>query len=266
VKEPEMNTERMEKQELIGEVKKFKDYARNLEQELKITQEKLIQSEKMAATAKVIGYIAHELRKPLANIKTFSQFCLTSKNISLDEKVKERIEIILRNVEKADKIIDGTLSFSRQIKISLKSGSINETLDKICQTCESETGSQVRIVKKFSPELPSIKFDHGHIERAFTNIVQNSLQAMRQGGNLTLETILNQKEKKIIVNFIDTGCGISAEEINQIFAPFFTRREGGIGLGLSLAKEIIELHGGHVSAQSKAGEGTTITAELPVEQ
>lgn len=254
-----------EEQKLIGELKKFRDYAGNLEQELKVTREKLIQSEKMAEMAKVIGYIAHELRKPLANIKTFSQFCLTSRNISLDEKVRERLEIILKNVERADNIIDDTLSFSRQIKISLKPGSLNEILDKICKTCESEAGLHVRIIKKFHDELLSIKLDYGHMERAFTNIAQNSLQAMPQGGDLTIETVLNQKEKKVVVNFSDTGCGISADEINQIFVPFFTKRKGGIGLGLSLAKEIIELHRGHVSARSKEGEGTTVTVELPVE-
>ncbi|MDI6642284.1 MAG: ATP-binding protein, partial [Elusimicrobiota bacterium] len=223
------------------------------------------QSEKMAAMAQIIAYIAHEIRKPLANIKTFSQFCLTSKTISLDEKVRERLEIILRNVEKASKIIEDILSFSRPIKITLQVGSINELVEKICQTFESEISSQVRIIRKFSPQLPSIKFDYDHMERAFSNIIQNSLQAMPQGGNLTIETIFNQKEKKIIVNFIDTGCGIPNEEIGQIFDPFFTRREGGIGLGLSFAKEIIELHHGDISAKSKVGEGTTIVIKLPVE-
>lgn len=248
----------LEKQKILGEVEKF-------EQEVKITQEKLIQSEKMAAMAKVIGYIVHELRKPLANIKTFSQFCLTSKTISLEEKVRERLEIILRNVDKAGKIIDDTLSFSRPIKISLKLGSINEIAEKICQTFESEIGSQVRIIRKLSPELPSIKFDYDHMERAFSNIVQNSLQAMPQGGNLTIETIFNQKEKKIIVNFTDTGCGIPDEETSQIFDPFFTKRAGGTGLGLSFAKEIIKLHRGDISAKSKKGEGTAIAVELSVE-
>ncbi|MBN1384557.1 MAG: response regulator [Elusimicrobia bacterium] len=242
----------LEKQKLLGEVKQY--------------QEKLIQSEKMASMAKVTAYIAHELRKPLANIKTFSQFCLTSKTISLDERARERIEIILRNCEKASKIIDDILAISRPIKISLKVGSINEVIEKICQAFESEINSQIRIIRKFSTKLPCLKFDYDHIERAFGNIIMNSLQAMSQRGKLTVETVFNPEEKKVIVSFIDTGCGISDEEIGLIFDPFFARRKGGIGIGLSFAKEIIELHHGDILAKSKKGEGTAITVNLPLEE
>lgn len=256
----------LEKQKLAGEVEKFKDYARNLEREVKVMQDELVQSEKMSAMARVIGYVAHELRNPLANIKTFSQFCLTSRTISLDEKVRERLEIILKNVEKANKIITDTLAFSKPIKISLNIGSINEILEKVCEGFEPDAGAPaVKIIKKLSAKLPSSKFDPGHMERVFSNIVQNASQAMPDGGTLTVETLFNKKEKRITVNFIDTGRGIDEKEVGLIFEPFFTKRQGGVGLGLSFAREIIQLHRGKISAASKEGKGTTITVELPVE-
>jgi signal transduction histidine kinase len=245
----------LEKKKLMGRVDELGDISNSY-------KDKLIQSEKMAAMAKGINYIAHEIRKPLANIKSFSQFCLDSENIPL-EKIKDRLKRILNNSNKASNIIEDTLAFSKPIKLNLSKGSANETLDKVYKNFEQEASSnEIKIIMKLSPQLPLIKFDLNHIERAFNNIVQNSLRAMSCGGTLTIETCADRKN--IVIKFIDTGAGIPEDEIDKIFAPFFTKSEGGIGLGLSLTKDIVKLHGGNVMAMSEQGKGTTIIIELPI--
>ena len=244
----------------------LKNHAVNLEQEIRVVQGKLIQSEKMSAMARVIGYIAHEIRNPLANIKTFSQFCLNSKTITIEEKVRERLELILKNTEKANRIIEDTLTISKPIKLSLNHGSVNDILERVCLDFESAFALvSVRVFKRFFSKLPATQFDNGHMERIFSNIIQNALQAMPGGGALIIETLYQRTENIIMIKFNDTGCGVPQEEIGQIFEPFFTKRKGGIGLGMSLAKEIIELHRGKIFAESTEGKGTTITIQLPVE-
>ena len=245
---------------------KLTGHARNLEQKVKITQDKLFQSEKMSAIARVINYVAHELRKPLSNIKVFSQLCLESKTGQAEGKTRERLEVILRNAEKGSKMIDDIMTFSRPAKITFRNTSIREILDSICKTFQGEElFKNIKFSCELSSEIPVTKCDAGNMERVFYNIVKNGIQAMPQGGKFFIKAEFDAKDSKIVVSFTDTGTGIPEDIIEHVFEPFFTAREGGMGLGLAFTEEIIKLHNGDIRIESKKGQGTIVIVKLPVD-
>jgi len=228
-------------------------------QELKETQAKLLQSEKLASMGQVSASVGHELRNPLSVIKN-STYYLKMK-IKEDPKLVKHLDILDRQVIAAEKIIDDLLTFTRISELSATLTDIHQTIDDVLSITDVPSG--VLIEKNFDPQLLPFQVDSDQIRRVFINLIQNAFQAMNNGGTLKVTT--RQKDGWSEIEFSDTGHGIVPENLEKLFQPFFTTRAKGIGLGLAVSKKIIDQHKGKIQINSDLGKGTTFTISLPTE-
>jgi two-component system NtrC family sensor kinase len=138
---------------------------------------------------------------------------------------------------------------------------INRSYDLAAHSAQLQ---HVQVVKELAPSLPEIIADFDQLQQVFTNLIMNAIQAMPEGGKLTIRTSADDTQLKVAVQ--DTGCGIPAENMRKLFTPFFTtkREVKGVGLGLAVSYGIIQRHHGRIEVQSKVGEGTTFAVFLPI--
>jgi two-component system NtrC family sensor kinase len=232
-------------------------------EELRKTENQLIQSDKVASLGKLAAGVAHEINSPLTGILTYSSLLLKSKKEGDPER--EDLEVIVNETNRCKKIVRGLLDYARQTTPQKTSSDINELLDKSIDLISHQATLQnVRIERKFRPDLPKIMIDVGQIQQVFINILLNAIEAMSQGGNLTVSSSL--EDGMVALAFADTGVGIPEDILPKILDPFFTTKEQGkgTGLGLSVSFGIIERHRGKLQVKSKVGEGTAFTVKLPV--
>jgi len=235
--------------------------------ELKTTQEDLIQAEKLTSLGQMAASIAHEVNNPLAGVLIYTQ--LLSKKIAGDSLSKE---IALDYLSKMDseltrstRLIRNLLDFARQSPPTLREVDLNDVISRaIDLAAHSAELQNIKVVKELNPSLPNLMADFDQLQQVCTNLILNAVQAMPEGGSLTLRTAADNGQLRIEVQ--DTGCGMSPENMRKLFTPFFTTKEKGkgVGLGLAVAYGIIQRHQGRIEVQSKEGEGTTFTIHLPL--
>jgi signal transduction histidine kinase len=233
----------------------FKEMVENL----KDAQDKLVRGEKMALLGQLSGGVAHELRNPLGAIKNAAYFLKMALE-KPDPEVHESIEIIGKEVAISEGIINSILSFARPKQPVMRKTDINDLI--------KEALSRITMPKNVAVStewgaLPTILADPDQLGQAFGNIIRNAVQAMHEGGRLTIKTQAPDAGH-IAVSVADTGAGIPEENIKKIFEPLFTTKAKGVGLGLALTKTLVEGHGGTIKAKSKVGKGSTFTVRLPV--
>lgn len=227
--------------------------------ELKETQEKLVKTEKMAALGRLSAMVAHDLRNPLAVIRNSIYILKRSLSSSQDEKIKKYIRILDEEIGVADTIIEEILSFGRLKNIKLAPFKLNKTLDKLLE--KTDIPKIIKVEKDFDQNISLVRGDKEQLQRVFTNIIRNAVEAMTEGGKLGISTGL--QEDIVLIEISDTGVGISQKDANKIFEPMYSTKIHGTGLGLSACKNIIEAHSGHITAKSKKGKGTVVTVVLP---
>jgi len=231
---------------------------------LESTQKQLIQAEKLNAIGQLAASVAHEINNPLAGVLVYAK--LLSKKISGDNFDKGEAIANLSKIESAvdhcSKIIRGLLDFARQSEPVLKLVSVNGVIDQVISLVGHQADmKKIKVVREEMSPLPPVMADFGQLQQVFGNLVVNAIQAMSDGGNLTISTSV---EKDLVkVDFQDTGHGIPPENMEKLFTPFFTTKEKGTGLGLAISHGIIERHGGKIEAQSEVGKGSTFTVYLP---
>ncbi|NQS89214.1 PAS domain S-box protein [Patescibacteria group bacterium] len=241
------------------ELRKANEALKQKSKKLLEAQEQLIHSERLAAIGQLASGIAHEIRNPLGVIKT-AVYYIKTKVGEENPKVLKHLKIMEKEIGNSDKIISDLLGFSRTKKPSVKPTHLNKVIeDALLVTKLTEN---VKVIKKLSLSLPQVPIDANQIRQVFINIILNAFQAMPNGGELKIETA--EKAHLIEVKFSDTGCGISKENLNKLFNPFFTTKSKGIGLGLAVTQVIIERHAGTIEAKSKSGQGSTFTIYLPL--
>ncbi|NIP30733.1 MAG: GAF domain-containing protein [Candidatus Dadabacteria bacterium] len=244
------------------------DYAKKLEDaniELRETQAQLIQSEKMSAIGQLATGIAHEIRNPL-NIIEGARYYLSNllSNSEKSESVSEYLSYIKQEVERTNKLISNLLKFSKSDAPRFELVDINSTLDNTLALLKKQlSDGSVRDIKNFDENLPSILGDPNQLWQVFVNIIMNAVQAMPEGGVLTIKTY-SENENTICVSFKDTGIGMDEEVQKKIFDPFFTKKESGTGLGLAISYSIIESHNGIIKVESEQGVGTDFQIVLPL--
>lgn len=225
-------------------------------------------SDKVLAFSTMAAGMAHEIKNPLSSIKVLTQ--LMSKKFDDPEYREKFIDIMPREISRIDRIIEGLLSYARSHNPSFEPVSVNEVISEaVSHFRETEPVGRTEIILELG-ELENITADKQQLSQVFVNVMHNAFQAMKDGGRLT---IISGKDKEaaktgwqgIVVTIIDTGPGISAEEKQRIFDPFYSSRYGGTGLGLTIAHGIIEKHNGSIEAES-SGAGTTLIIRLPVSQ
>ncbi len=236
-------------------------------QRLKESQEQLIQAEKLTSLGQLAASIAHEVNNPLSGVLAYTQ--LLAKKVRGDNIPKEVALQYLSKMEaeltRSTKLIRHLLDFARQSPPAFRQLNLNDVVNRAFDLAAHSAELQhVQIVRELDPSLPNLMADFDQLHQVCTNLILNAIQAMPQGGKLTLRTSVDNGQLKMEVQ--DTGCGISPENMRKLFTPFFTTKHEvkGVGLGLAISYGIIQRHHGRIEVQSKKGEGATFTIYLPL--
>ncbi len=235
--------------------------------ERKQAEEQLIQAEKLTSLGQMAASIAHEVNNPLSGVLVYTQ--LLAKKVSADTLSKESALKYLSKMDseltRSTKLIRNLLDFARLSPPSLRLVDINDVVNRALDLAAHSAKLQnIQVIKELNSSLPKLTADFDQLQQICTNFILNAIQAMPEGGRLTLRTSASDSLVKVEVE--DTGCGISQENMRKLFTPFFTTKEKGkgVGLGLPVAYGIVQGHQGRIEVQSKEGEGTTFTIYLPL--
>jgi len=253
------------------------------EQNLRLREE-LQKNEKLKAVATLAAGMAHEIKNPLTSIKTFTEY-LPQKGT--DPAFREKFHhIVGHEVERINHIVRQLLEFSKPSDLDLRESDINKLLDETLDLLNNDfLKYNIKVQKQYTP-LPPINIDPSQMKQVFLNLFLNAVDAMPTGGTITIQTntinptnamnpinsINNPRHttydirntNPVAITITDTGHGIAKEDLKHIFDPFFTKKEGGTGLGLSVVHGIIEKHGGHINVSSRLDYGTIFTITLPL--
>ena len=226
--------------------------------ELESAQEKLVRSERLAAIGELASAVSHELRNPLNVI----QNCVYLLNLSLedssDEEVKNTLQMIRQQVTISNRIVTDLLDFTRAKPPVLNTVNIRDVLKETLSTIQIP--DRIRFVNNCGDLF--ITADGDQIGRAFTNIIVNAIQAIKDTGEIVVTSRV--QGDKVSIEFRDTGCGIPEENLSRIFEPLFTTKTRGIGLGLAITKRLVEANGGSITVESQVGKGAIFTIMLPL--
>jgi PAS domain S-box-containing protein len=240
----------------------------------KLTEEELIQSEKMASLGQLAASVVHEVNNPLAGIMVYIKlFQKKYRNQKLqDEKTEEQLAKMENELDRTTRIIRNLLAFARQSEPSMSPLDINKIIDAALPLVENQINLENIILEKnLDAELPLVQADFDKIQQVLINILLNAIQAMPEGGELTITTstvpavrLVDSYKNAVRIDIKDTGVGIAKENLKKLFTPFFTTKEKGVGvgLGLSVVHGIIGKHNGRIDVDSSPGAGTTFTIYL----
>ena len=231
--------------------------------ELKNLEERFYESQKLAAVGQLSAGIAHEVRNPLSSIKMSLQ--ILEKRMHPTGNDQKRFEIALREVEHLEKLVSDVLIFARPAMPRKETADIRKVLQNALSLAEKEIeDKKIRLQTRFAADLPCLQVDAAMVEQAFLNLILNAVDAMGEGGLLTVSaTASGDGAPMVEVEIRDDGCGIDEQDMRHLFNPFFTRKKYGTGLGLTQVKKIIDLHQGIVDIFSAKGEGTRVRIRFP---
>jgi PAS domain S-box-containing protein len=226
-------------------------------------EEQIIRSEKLNAIGQLAASLAHQIRNPLAIIGSATQYCLEKEESK--DGLKKYFQIIYRNVQNANKIISDLLDFAKPKPLEFRKNDINQILIELYRLLKMDfSKNRIRILRRFDRYLPQIHCDKESLKQVFFNLLMNSRQAMPKGGVISIITRHNSRDQTAEIIIKDTGKGIPKEHMPNIFNPYFTTKEKGIGLGLSIVHSIISKHCGKIIPKSHEGKGTKMTITLPI--
>jgi signal transduction histidine kinase len=211
--------------------------------------------------------IAHEIKNPLVVIGGFTK--RLAKTARLDENESRYVEIITKEVARLESILTEILNYVKESPLLFELCDINGLLDEIIYLLSSDKGwANMKIAKRYDRELPSALCDVQQIKQVFINMLMNSYEAMRGAGTITMSTERTTLDDKsfIAISVQDTGGGFDPAYLDNVFNPFFTTKEKGIGLGLAISKKIVVYHGGDIEVKNKPGEGATFIVHLPSQE
>lgn len=230
--------------------------------EIQDMERALIQLEKMSELGLFAGGIAHEIRNPLWNIKNALK--LIEMKANTDELYKY-VKIADENITRASNIIQDLLYFSKSARLEMNLLDLNQLIKLTLTLIEKQIKrDNIEVKTELSHKLPQVMANENGLKLVIINLIKNAIQAMPEGGKLGIRTEYNDGMVQFSVS--DTGVGISPEDKEKIFAPYFSTKPDGRGFGLSLAHKIIEKHQGRIEVKSKLGEGTTFVVSLPIER
>lgn len=242
--------------EMLGLVIIFEDVTREIRMENEMRR-----ISELAAIGQLAASIAHELRNPLSSIKGAAQYI--RKEYEDHILMCEFLDIIIEEVNVLNKITTEFLDFARPTRFNLKETDVNDVLFRLLQFMQMDISKHaVEVEQSLAYDIPRVIADDKQLEQVFRNVILNALQAMPEGGKLSVQTSAEQEGVSIAIS--DTGLGITEEQLKQIFVPFFTTKTKGTGLGLSIVQKIVENHGGRVGVNSEIGQGTTFKVYLPL--
>lgn len=231
--------------------------------EYKEMEDRLLHSERLAAVGNTVTHIAHEIKNPLLIIGGFARQLLKAE--TLDDKARQKLSIIAEEVSHLEGMVAEMRDFVRRPGAQKRPGKVQVLLQDVLQLFQDafkEHHIQVRQVEE--DRLPALSFDPQQLRQVLINLFKNAMEAMPQGGEITLTTRIRGGQAEISVR--DTGEGMSPEVVGTIFQPYFTTKEKGTGLGLAICQSIVQEHGGCMLADSTPGQGSTFTIQIPLEE
>ncbi len=222
----------------------------------------LVHSEKLAATGRLAASMAHEINNPLQAIHNSLQLVLS---FALEPgEQQEYLQMADEEVQRLMSLVKRILDFARRPQRETKPTNLNDVVEKVLALASKYLQHRhIALRRDLSPDLPAVMAIADELGQVFLNLVLNAVGAMPEGGTLCVSSRLAQ-DGHLTVAFSDTGDGIPPDHLDRIFEPFFSTREEGTGIGLTISHNIIERHGGEITVQSVMGEGTTFTVHLPV--
>jgi signal transduction histidine kinase len=231
-------------------------------QELKVTQEKLIRTERLAAMGHLAQGLAHEIRNPVMTIGGFAQ---RIRNELSEGKLLKYVEIIMDETARLENLVKQIHGFLDVQSASLREEGLASVIDEALTKIEHQADAQgVRIIRDVHVEGLAILMDSAQVLTALYNLLENAVESMPNGGILTFTA--QREGSRLLITVKDTGCGIAKERLDSIYDPFVTSKTRGAGLGLTMVHQIIINHKGEIKITSEANRGTTASIRLPLQR
>ncbi|UCD71961.1 MAG: PAS domain S-box protein [Syntrophobacterales bacterium] len=248
----------------IGKIINFRDMTNVLK-----LQEEIIRMDRLISVGELSSGIAHEIRNPLAGIKTTAQ--ALGEEMGQDDPRREYLNRITKEIDRLNDLLRTFFSFAKPQKLKLVVCNIRDIVNEIIPLLVKDIANKgINFTEEYAPDLPRVRVDFSQMHQVFLNLFLNAIQVMPRGGELKIRAepiasapLVNPGRDYVRISISDTGKGIAAHDVNKIFDPFFTTRAKGIGLGLSITYQIIKTHGGSIKVESKVDKGTTFTITLP---
>ena len=231
--------------------------------EIQQFEESITRAKNLASLGELSAGMAHEIRNPLTSIKGYAQYIKSGLNDN-PELITD-VSIIISEVDRLNGIIDRFLSFARPNHPELKFEDINNLLIRVLKLYNRELPSNISVITHFE-NLPPVSLDYDQMEQVILNMISNAVQAMPDGGELTIKTRYLMQFELAEIIIADTGPGIFPQNYDKIFEPFFTTKNKGTGLGLAICSRIVENHKGFIEVSSTPGEKTEFIIRLPVNE
>jgi two-component system nitrogen regulation sensor histidine kinase GlnL len=244
-------------------------------------KDRMRRSDRLATLGMIAAGIAHEVKNPLVGIRGAAQL-MKSELRSLREpgpgagkSLTEYLDVILKEADRLNNVLEGILDFTRIKPREMKASNIHSILDRVLLLNEESARQRVVILTRlYDPSLPDVYGSEDQLIQVFLNIIKNAIEVMPGGGKLKIMTRMSdlfttvqadgRKLQLMVVKVSDTGPGIKPEHLQDIFTPFFTTKDRGVGLGLALSYQIVQEHLGTIRVESQENEGTTFSVYLPL--
>lgn len=231
--------------------------------ELKKLEKEVIKHDRLVALGKMAAGVAHEVRNPLSSIKGFAT--LLGAHFSKGSEEQKASELLVNEVERLNRSITELLNYSRPLPLEFKEVDFAQLVADSLQLMQTDAAALgVSLRNEVAPDLPLVSIDADKLKQVLLNLYLNALQAMENGGELTVAAALTADRRNLQVSIKDTGCGINQEVLGRVVDPYFTTKKQGTGLGLALAYKIIDEHNGTMNIQSEPGAGTQVFIMLPL--
>ena len=218
-----------------------------------------------AELAQIAGSLAHEIKNPLSVIRMNME--LVEEDLEESETPRERrvwtkLQTVHSQCQRLEKLLNDFMKFARLRDLELEIGSLNRQIISVLDMYEAQAQTQsVQMNRYLDPELPAMQLDQETLQGALANLVKNALESMQDGGELT--AITRVTPVGIAMDLIDTGCGMSDNTALNMFNAFYTTKPSGSGLGLPMARKVVQAHGGRIDVQSQEEQGTKFPLEFP---
>jgi two-component system, NtrC family, nitrogen regulation sensor histidine kinase NtrY len=250
-----------------GEVADLAEAFNRMTSQLLEQRERLVQSERVAAWRELARRLAHELKNPLFPLQLTVENLVKARQVlpnEFDEIFDESTKTLMAEIQNLKTIIQRFSDFSKMPQPQLQAVNVNEIAERVAALHEPALKNRehpVEMKLNLDPQIPVIALDSELLHRALSNLVLNAMDAMPQGGSITINTSVRGETVRIEV--ADTGTGLTKEECERLFTPYYTTKQHGTGLGLAIVQSVVTDHGGTIGVESTPGQGTTFIIDLP---